>query len=142
MEGLDDLRRVLRELPHRVAETVLEDAARDAGEPILADATDRVSEDLGTLKQAMYLKVVTYLRSLTAVAIIGPRSRAAPHAHFVEFGTTERFTQAGASRGTMPPQPFLRPAMDTQRATALSRMRRTLGRGIERAAERLAGGRG
>ena len=37
----------------------------------------------------------------------------APHAHLVEFGTADREQQTGKSVGSMPANPFFRPAWDS-----------------------------
>ncbi len=48
------------------------------------------------------------------VVIVGPRIKtgeaSGQHAYIVEYGTKERFTESGASRGVMPARPFMRPA--------------------------------
>lgn len=45
-------------------------------------------------------------RNFVSLRFINPRK----YAHLVERGTKERHTKSGASRGAMPPAPFLEPA--------------------------------
>ena len=51
---------------------------------------------------------------------------AAPHAHLVEFGTVNS-----------PARPFLRPAYDANRMAVLSRLRKEVGKRIEREVKKL-----
>lgn len=61
-----------------------------------------------------------------AVLYVGP-SVEAPHAHFVEFGTSK-----------MSPKPFMRPAWEAEKDNALAIIRRELGNEIILSARRLA----
>ncbi|MBL3571970.1 hypothetical protein BV509_12335 [Rhodovulum sulfidophilum] len=76
-----------------------------------------------------------------AVEIFGGAA-ALPHAHLVEFGTVERHLESGGSTGTMPAQPFMRPAWDATREAVLDDIAEGLGREIAatvaRRARRLA----
>jgi HK97 gp10 family phage protein len=56
---------------------------------------------------------------------VGPSS-AAPHAHFLEFGTSK-----------MPPKPYMRPAFDSEKDNALAIIRRELGNEIIASARRI-----
>jgi len=61
-----------------------------------------------------------------------------PHAHLVEFGTTERYTKKGASKGFTSPNPFFRQAWDSKKNISLSRLKEELWRALEKAAKLLA----
>lgn len=62
----------------------------------------------------------------------------APHAHLVEFGTVERFHESGKSTGSMPAQPFIRPAFDNTKDKMLGTIKSELTDEIERTAKRHA----
>lgn len=75
-------------------------------------------------------------RQFQASVDIGP-SKEAPHAHLVEFGTVPRFHKSGKFVGSMPPDPFVRPAWDTQGgAVAQGRIREVLGQEIAKSIAR------
>ncbi|MEM8738264.1 MAG: HK97-gp10 family putative phage morphogenesis protein [Planctomycetota bacterium] len=138
IHGLDEFARTLKQLPAAIAEAALTEAAEAGGKPILDAAKANAPQELGNLKRSLDMKLAVYPHSKTATAIIGPRSREAGYAHLVEFGSGPRETKDGASRGTMPPQPFLRPAIDQTREQSIKAVGRVLGKAIEREAERLA----
>jgi hypothetical protein len=99
LQGLEELRAALRSLP--------EDLAREAGDIVVAHA-----DEVARQAQAAYPESRGVLRSRVSVerniskhttaAIV--RSRA-PHAWLYEFGSRERATRTGASRGQMPQAP-------------------------------------
>lgn len=59
------------------------------------------------LKRSIMFRIATYANG-NIVGIIGSRKGQAPHAHIVEEGTKERFTEEGASRGEMPALHFVK----------------------------------
>lgn len=138
LHGLKELAETLKQLPTAVAEASLAEAAEAGGRPILNAAQANAPEDLGNLKRSLDMKVVVYPASRVATAIVGPRSREAPHAHFTEFGTATRSTKSGANRGATPPRPFLRPAVDQTRQQSINAIGKVLGKSIEREGTRLA----
>ena len=56
------------------------------------------------------------------------------HAHLVEFGTAPRTTKSGASRGSMPARPFMRPAVDENRYAIIAKVRNKAAEIVKRAA--------
>jgi len=96
LEGLDELRRALRDLP--------EDLTREADAVVRSHA-----DECQRLVQAAYPSVSGNLaRGVTVEhnaskfhtsAIVKSRAR---HAHLFEFGTQKRRTLSGANRGSMP----------------------------------------
>lgn len=71
---------------------------------------------------------------------VGPRAKAAPHAHWVEFGTGPRFHKSGRYVGVMPADPFMRPAWDLHRngmvGSIASQLRTEIDAAVARAARR------
>lgn len=55
------------------------------------------------------------------------------HAHLVEHGTEERFTDTGVSRGVSPPQPFFYPVIRAYRRRIKGRLTRAGRKGLEKA---------
>lgn len=67
---------------------------------------------------------------------IGP-DKSAGHAHLVEFGTGPRYHKSGKFVGSMPPDPYVRPAWDTQGgAVAQGRIRTELTKELDKAVAR------
>lgn len=67
---------------------------------------------------------------------IGP-GKEAGHAHLVEFGTGPRYHKSGKFVGIMPPDPFVRPAWDTEGGTvAQGRIREELAKELDKAIAR------
>ena len=64
---------------------------------------------------------------------VGPKS---PLAHLVEFGTGPRFWKNGKSTGSMPPQPFMRPAWDANAGRVLDILRDEMRKVLARLAKR------
>lgn len=97
MEGLDELREALRQLP--------EELAQEAGAIVMAHAEEaqrRVQQAYPQGPTGNLRRGVTTNREASrfgAKAIV--RSRA-PHAHLFEYGSRPRRTQRGANRGQMP----------------------------------------
>lgn len=74
--------------------------------------------------------------SAMAGVIIGPGR--APQAFFAEFGTGERFHKNGKSVGSMPAQPYIRPAWDSHKDGLIDEIARLMAPEIEKAAKRQA----
>ncbi len=138
--GMDELDRVLRDLPKKVSKNVQRKAVR-AGTSVLLKATRRnvraIGKVTGTLLKSLTKKVKTYSRTSTVAGIVGPRARAAPHAHLVEYGTDPRYHKSGKSVGRMPIlAPFRRAFYST--APEVKRvMRKKLAEGIKQEALKL-----
>lgn len=129
LEGLDDLKAALKELPKGVQTRAVQDAMTEALQPMLDDAARRAPRRAmqgGTLSNALAVsgKLMQSQRNnvpkkgrhqirLFAGPLYSKHSGAyAPYAHLVEFGTGPRYNKAGKYLGTMRPQPFMRPAFD------------------------------
>lgn len=88
----------------------------------------------GSLRDAIY---AAYGKETSPNVIIGVNYRKAPQAHWMEFGTEDRHTKAGANRGSVSPRPYMRPALFAKRAEAVS----VMAEGYRELIERTAGGR-
>jgi HK97 gp10 family phage protein len=90
----------------------------------------------GNLKKAAYAVAVPETLSEPTVAYVGIRPKKAPHAHLIEYGTSERFHKSGKSVGKIPGKdkelhPFFRPAVDERLPVAKENIARELGKTIE-----------
>ena len=108
--------------------------------------TSKKKRRTGALRNAIGSKLIKYLGQGYALAIIGVRagekfSRPDPlrpgkmripsmYGHLIEYGTTARRTNKGWDRGTMPAQPFMRPAWDSKKNVLLSVMRREVRKAV------------
>lgn len=138
LEGADELKRALLELPRVVARKVVRQAAREAGRPIEAQAKREAPDDTGTLKRSIKLRAIKRTRKLIGVTIRTgtPTELGNPVARYA--GAQEY----GAPLRNMPAQPYLRPALFENDTKALGILSRVIGAGIEREAAKLAASKG
>lgn len=147
LHGAKELENALRELPKRTGKSAVRRSLKKAAGPIAEDAQSRAPSKSGKLKRR--IQVATQLsrrqrRSRAKGKVKGQVDvfvGAGPsrHAHLVEFGTgPRRHRKTGKSTGSMPPQPFLRPAWESGHRRALKDFSKLLWVEIEKAAKRLA----
>lgn len=135
IDGLDELRRKLLELPKELQRGPLRSAV-SAGAKVIQDrAKELAAEDTGTLKRAIYR---TRSRSASSAVqethIVGVRygrkfrRRGLDAFYFpwIEFGTSK-----------MAARPFLRPAFDTMKERAVEVLKQKLAAAIERTVAKL-----
>lgn len=132
----------------RAAGRVQRKALKAGGSPILMEAKRRAPRskrrvgDLsrpggrpGNLKRSLAVsrgrRVRRYPRG-NILAILGPQWPLGAHGHLVEFGTKQRRTKTGASRGRMPARPFLEPAFHGRIREARAKIRQVFGKEIAR----------
>ncbi len=138
VEGLSDIEQLLKKLPKANQRKIKRGALR-AGSRVVVKAQreniDRIpNERLGQSGKRRFKKSVGVVTSKSrrheASVYVGPRysgvKHIAPDAHLFEFGTEDRFTEAGARRGRIKATPFVRPAWDAEKAEAVDQIRREL----------------
>jgi len=149
VDGLADLEKMMVEhLPKSTGRGVLRRVGKAALGIFVERARDLAPRASGDLAES--LAVSTRLdpkqrrdhRRLVrddkaAVEIFGGAA-ALPHAHLVEFGSVERHLESGGSTGTMPAQPFMRPAWDATREAVLAGIAKGLGHEIAKTVARRA----
>lgn len=158
VEGLRELERALGQFTKATARNVLKRVLVKAGEPIADRARQLVPVDEGHLKASIAVstkkpKGADAGKAAFAAAMRGGASRgeagvalraaraANPNAFAEAFVGPGRHPQAIFQEfGTVnhPPQPFVRPAWDSQKTTALDIVRRDMSAEIEKAAQRAA----
>ena len=155
VQGLDQLKAALQELPKRIGRNVLRGAIgagaavirkeAQARAPVYTGSVAKGHPPPGTLRRSIYQTQVRELSSDTRqVFRVGVRkgkqfrkqgkkgnlSQDAFYAHMVEFGTVK-----------MTARPFLRPAFEARKSAAVEAIRAYLARRIPEEAAKLAGGR-
>ena len=140
IRGMEQLLRKLQKLPEDVARDVATAALMKVAEPVVDEAKARAPRRTGA--GASHIEAASRRQGTFEFAVsVGPSvktqasRREGFYLRFVELGTGPRSTKAGASRGSMPRKPFLRPALDAKSREAVSIAGRELARGIERAAK-------
>jgi HK97 gp10 family phage protein len=140
MSGDRQLERMLRGLPDKVLRKVTRQAINAGATPVLKAARKNVPVDKAVLKKAMTKKVKVYQKSSTVLGLVGPRARAAPHAHLADKGSVLRRHKSGKSIGAMPASGFMAKSLDENRTAALDAISSKMGKGIEQEAAKLGGG--
>lgn len=107
--GMKAVLRKVDKLPAVARKRVMRKGVNAGAQLVLKAARRLAPVDEGGLKKSLRKKSGRFFNDATSYMDVIP---AAPHAHLVEFGTVERETKTGASRGVMPAQPFMRPALD------------------------------
>lgn len=110
--GIKALRVAFTRIGDDVKKRILRKAVRKAAAPILAAAKELVPVRTGLLKRSLGIRV-TGRGPLAVNAAIGTSGRAF-YAHLVEFG------HAIKGGGSVPSQPFIRPAYDANWIRAVS----------------------
>lgn len=137
------LDRVIKELGTKAALRILDRASRDVLRPMLSAARARVSVRYGVLKKSLGIKTKKYRRSGTIVTALGPRSGFKVPVVDRRTGKTKLVNPQMYShlveRGTQhsPPQPFLRPAWDGGKASAMKVYAQRILKGFDREAKKL-----
>lgn len=126
--GVEEMKKLLKQLPEKAAKRVLRNATRSAANVIKKEAAKRVVVRTGKLKKSLKVVESNYRDANGVRFRIGPTQF---YAHLVEFGTTH--SQA---------KPFLRPAYDESKQKVVDQMAKMMAKGIEREASRLAGNLG
>lgn len=134
LTGDVELMAALNKLPIVVGGKVMKNAIRAGGRAIRAAVIERAPiGPTGNLKANIVAKLVVYKESETAALIIGGkygRYGKGAHAHLVEFGH--------GGPAPAPPHPFMRPAFDESKSTALAKVEKSFRSGIKRETKKLA----
>lgn len=137
VEGLRDLDEALGELPKSTAKAVLRRILKKAGQPIANDAQIKAPVLSGALKMSIGVGTKLTRRQASQHRKLFKNDKASAEMFVGPGGLTQAITQ---EFGTFkePPQPFMRPAWDGNKNTALDIIKSELGTEIEAAAKRVA----
>jgi hypothetical protein len=100
LTGMKSLLRALNQMPESCRTQVLMPAGRNAGRTISAAVAARIHLGKGKRKSTPHYKLAMtsvvrdYQATKSVVVVVGATSRMAPHAHLVEDGTAQRFTNS------------------------------------------------
>lgn len=139
--GAKEMEKVLKQLPDHIARRVLKSAVM-AGAKVIQDEaianapigtrekTDWKGRKVGPgiLKRSIKRFEIKESDHSVTIGIGIKKGSRAFYGRFLEFGTSK-----------LAARPWLRPAFDTKAPEALAKMGKALGKGIERAAKKLAG---
>ena len=131
IEGAAELERALKALPRKVARKVINKAVRKSGKILLDDVKARAPVgETRQLKASLKLRVVPRQKAGSFAMFVSTAEGWFKgdqfYGAFVEFGTTR-----------MEPQPFARPAFESQKGLVRSIMEREIRDGVEREAAAL-----
>lgn len=133
VEGLRELQKALQELPRATAKNVMKRVLMQAGQPVADQAESLAPVKTGRLQKAIGLgsKLTRRQKSTSpkqsAVEVYIGVGRSLPQGVFQEFGTINNG-----------PQPFLRPAWDSNKMGVLEKIKDLTWTEIKKAAERIA----
>lgn len=150
LEGLDVLERRLLTLEKKTAKRVVRRALRDSAKIVVESARAKVPEGTGALRESlgtiarvgkgknfetMFIGSRAKNKAALALANAGRSKpiRGIFYGHMIERGTVARSNKvSGANRGSVAPQPFLRPALDENAGKVANKFAEELRRGVER----------
>ncbi len=148
IDGLRELEAALSDLGKSLGKGAMRRAANKALAPVVATAKSNVEASTnGSGALADSIRVATRLskrqarqarRETRSYLETHAGAGALPHAHLLEFGTGERFHKNGKSVGSMPAEPFMRPAWDAHKSSMPEVVGKELWAEIERTAARKA----
>jgi len=114
--------------------------AKGAGLTVLAigEAADMIRDEIkaeapvdeGKLVDAVYARMAA--GGNVAEVGVDQSKGGAPHAHMVEYGTSQRATGSGASRGKMGRNPFFRRGLERSRNRAIEEIKQIVGKGVSK----------
>lgn len=124
-QGFKEVEQLLDALPKRLGEKTLQSILRKNAQPLIARGRELVPRRKGEVAKS--LGVVAGRGAGRGTSIyVGPRRSKAFQgyaAHLIEFGTAPRTQKNGRRTGSMPAQPFWRPAFDQTKDTILAGIR-------------------
>lgn len=144
VSGAQDLAKLLRALPAKVAKKILRKALREGAKLIQQEAVARAPVRTGTLRKNIKVRAATRLKrgniGVQVLAGKGDYLGDVFYASFIEFGHRRgkrkggKVTRLEDKREEVPPKPFMRPAFDAAKHRAALRAQRLIVEGIEKEA--------
>jgi HK97 gp10 family phage protein len=152
LQGFKELAAAMRELPDRVAKNALRSAVNAGATVIKKEAIRMAPEDTGALKANLYQKQIREQSSIyKQVYYVGVRRGVAKYANTAKNRRSGKAGQAYKNDGTtfywkflefgtskMAAKPFLRPAFEMQKESAVKAIGEKLDERIQKAATELA----
>jgi len=141
LEGARDLERALAELPRSTSKAVARRIMKKELKPV-KDAAEAFWP--GANEAFQISSRISRSQSGDSEAVRGPSienmfvGSFEPHAHLLEFGTGPRYTEKGAYRGSVSPEPMLQPAWDAHKRQVLTGLGERMWEEIKKTVERRA----
>ena len=146
VEGIKEIREQLLALSKSLSPDVVESIVMRHAQKVAAEARRRApvqpGPQGGTLRRSIICRKLGRVGDNPAPALVGvdvktdQRGRLEKYAKLVEYGGGERVAKqgryAGRSFGTMPAQPFLRPAYDAKKREVMEGIVRDLGAELDK----------
>jgi HK97 gp10 family phage protein len=144
VNGLSDLDKALSELTKATGRNVARRAMLAAGQPIrdamVQNAPGHIKDaiEIGTKLTPRQAKLSRANKSPIEIYVgvsyrLGMRGRTA---HLFEFGTRQRVRKNGGATGRIAARPFVRPAWDQHKGTALEILKDEMWKNVQKATER------
>ena len=111
VKGIKELQKELDNVAKEMKQELkigTEEAAENVADIVRSNAP-------GSLSEAVDTKSLPERSNYPQTTMVGLSYNKAPHQHLVEYGTGPRYTNDGAYRGQMPPNPFFRKSIDGAR---------------------------
>jgi hypothetical protein len=122
--GLDELQRDLNKLAVAISPKELQPILKHEADGFVAKLLPLTPVGpTGNLRRGVkaWTPKITARRP-DAMARAGIKYKIAPHVHFIEYGTKERYNKAGAYRGYSPARPFIMPLAEKEMPGMLQRI--------------------
>lgn len=139
------------QLPRAVANSIKRRVVSEATDYYLAQLKARTPQfDTGNLRKSMTRVIRQYARrgrrgnrgaNKYYLGVVGPDVITGPHAHLVEYGTTDRYTRRGYYRGRMPPKAFFEAIFQTSITGGLRVIEAAMQRELSREFDKLGQGK-
>lgn len=121
LEGWDRFLKAVQSLPDKQKRSELLKVLRRVAKPTVQAAKAAAPRQDGKLQKS--IGVITSRSKTYPSVYAGPRVKgqnAGYHGHLVEFGTGPRRTKDGRFTGSMPAQPYMRPAYEQTKTIAVN----------------------
>lgn len=127
LEGMEELQKVLKKFPKKLAERDLSGSLRKGANMLRDTAQDKVPVDQGDLRESIKVKKVKSPPGVHRM-VVAPQKPSGWYAHMVEFG------KANAA-----PQPFMRPTFDEKHNEVVQVVIESLADKVDKTSQKLAG---
>ncbi|MCC2547714.1 HK97 gp10 family phage protein [Hymenobacter sp. BT175] len=124
-QGFKEVEQLLDALPKRLGEKTLQSILRKNARPLIQRGRELVPRNKGTVAKSLGTIAGRGAGRGTSV-YVGPRRSKAFNgyaAHLIEFGTAPRVRKDGRATGSMPAQPFWRPAFEQTKDQVIAGIR-------------------
>lgn len=144
IEGLDEVKRALRELPKKLERNVVRGGLRAAAKIVADEAKRRVPVRRGFLQKS--IRISSRVKNGLVTVSVKAGGKGARHAHLVELGTKPHligrrgFKSAPIRHPGAKPKPYMKPAFESKVQAAIATFVDYVQRRLPKELEKLNGG--